>query len=100
MCIRDRSQLKTIYKDAADTITGNCDCTLFLSGKEKSTLKEISEVLGAEQSGHMMTVGYDCLLYTSYVQRDVFDNVRASLRVSRCQAEILECQHSCSSLFF
>ena len=43
MCIRDR--LKTIYKDAADTITGNCDCTLFLGGKEKSTLKEISEVL-------------------------------------------------------
>ena len=37
-----------IYKDAADTITGNCDCTLFLGGKEKSTLKEISEVLGKE----------------------------------------------------
>ena len=33
---------------AADTITGNCDCTLFLGGKEKSTLKEISEVLGKE----------------------------------------------------
>ena len=43
-----RQQLKTIYKDAADTITGNCDCTLFLGGKEKSTLKEISEVLGKE----------------------------------------------------
>ena len=40
--------VKTIYKDAADTITGNCDCTLFLGGKEKSTLKEISEVLGKE----------------------------------------------------
>ena len=38
----------TTYKDAADTITGNCDCTLFLGGKEKSTLKEISEVLGKE----------------------------------------------------
>ena len=46
MCIRDR--LKTIYKDAADTIVGNCDSTLFLGGKEKSTLKEISELLGKE----------------------------------------------------
>ena len=46
--LQSKSQLKTIYKDAADTITGNCDCTLFLGGKEKSTLKEISEVLGKE----------------------------------------------------
>ena len=46
--VQSQSQLKTIYKDAADTITGNCDCTLFLGGKEKSTLKEISEVLGKE----------------------------------------------------
>ena len=46
--LQSQSQLKTIYKDAADTITGNCDCTLFLGGKEKSTLKEISEVLGKE----------------------------------------------------
>ena len=46
--LQSQSQLKTIYKDAADTITGNCDCTLFLGGKEKSTLKEISEVLGRE----------------------------------------------------
>ena len=38
--LQSQSQLKTIYKDAADTITGNCDCTLFLGGKEKSTLKE------------------------------------------------------------
>ena len=38
----------TIYKDAADTIVGNCDSTLFLGGKEKSTLKEISELLGKE----------------------------------------------------
>ena len=43
-----QSQLKTIYKDAADTIVGNCDVTLFLGGKEKSTLKEISELLGKE----------------------------------------------------
>ena len=46
--LQSQSQLKTIYKDAADTIPGNCDCTLFLGGKEKSTLKEISEVLGKE----------------------------------------------------
>ena len=48
LILQSQSQLKTIYKDAADTITGNCDCTLFLGGKEKSTLKEISEVLGKE----------------------------------------------------
>ena len=46
--LQSQSQLKTIYKDAADTIVGNCDTTLFLGGKEKSTLKEISEVLGKE----------------------------------------------------
>ena len=46
--LQSQSQLKTIYKDAADTIVGNCDCTLFLGGKEKSTLKEISELLGKE----------------------------------------------------
>ncbi len=39
--LQSQSQFKTIYKDAADTITGNCDSTLFLGGKEKSTLKEI-----------------------------------------------------------
>ena len=42
------SQLKAIYKDNADTIVGNCDSTLFLGGKEKSTLKEMSEILGKE----------------------------------------------------
>ena len=46
--LQSQSQLKTIYKDAADTIVGNCDCTLFLGGKEKGTLKEISELLGKE----------------------------------------------------
>ena len=46
--LQSQSQLKTIYKDAADTIVGNCDTTLFLGGKEKSTLKEISELLGRE----------------------------------------------------
>ena len=46
--LQSQSQLKTIYKDATDTIVGNCDSTLFLGGKEKSTLKEISELLGKE----------------------------------------------------
>ena len=46
--LQSQSQLRTIYKDAADTIVGNCDVTLFLGGKEKSTLKEISELLGKE----------------------------------------------------
>lgn len=46
--LQSQSQLKSIYKDAADTIAGNCDTTLFLGGKEKSTLKEISEILGKE----------------------------------------------------
>ena len=46
--LQSQIQFKTIYKDAADTIVGNCDSTLFLGGKEKSTLKEISELLGKE----------------------------------------------------
>ncbi|MGO0985124.1 VirD4-like conjugal transfer protein, CD1115 family [Clostridioides difficile] len=46
--LQSQSQLKTIYKDAADTIVGNCDTTLFLGCKEKSTLKELSEILGKE----------------------------------------------------
>lgn len=46
--LRAKSQLKAIYKDNADTIEGNCDTMLFLGGKEKSTLKEISESLGKE----------------------------------------------------
>lgn len=46
--LQAKSQLKAIYKDNADTIEGNCDTTLFLGGKEKTTLKEISESLGKE----------------------------------------------------
>ena len=46
--LQSQSQLKAIYKDNADTITGNCDTTLFLGGKEKTTLKEMSEILGKE----------------------------------------------------
>ena len=46
--LQSQSQLKAINKDSADTIVGNCDSTLFLGGKEKTTLKEISELLGKE----------------------------------------------------
>src|SRR5574344_1054835 len=46
--LQAQSQLKALYKDNADTIVGNCDTTLFLGGKEKSTLKEMSEILGKE----------------------------------------------------
>ena len=46
--LQSQSQLKAIYKDNCDTIVGNCDTTLFLGGKESSTLKEISEILGKE----------------------------------------------------
>lgn len=46
--LQSQSQLKTIYRDAAETILGNCDTMLFLGGKESSTLKEISETLGKE----------------------------------------------------
>mgnify|MGYP000254244969 CR=1 FL=1 len=48
LVLQARSQLKAIYKDNADTIEGNCDTTLFLGGKEKTTLKEIAEILGKE----------------------------------------------------
>ena len=46
--LQAQSQLKAIYKDHADTIVGNCDSTLFLGGKEKTTVKELSETLGKE----------------------------------------------------
>ena len=46
--LQSQSQLKAMYKDSADTILGNCDTTLFLRGKEKTTLKEMSELLGKE----------------------------------------------------
>ena len=48
LILQSQSQLKAIYKDHADTILGNCDATLFLGGKESSTLKEMSEMLGKE----------------------------------------------------
>jgi len=46
--LQAKSQLKAIYKDNADTITGNCDSELFLGGKEGTTIKELSENLGKE----------------------------------------------------
>ena len=46
--LQAKSQLKAIYKDHADTVEGNCDTTLFLGGKEKSTLKDMAELLGKE----------------------------------------------------
>jgi type IV secretion system protein VirD4 len=46
--LQAQSQLKAIYKDNAETIIGNCDATLFLGGKEKTTLKDLSESLGKE----------------------------------------------------
>lgn len=48
LILQAQSQLKAIYKDNADTIVGNCDTTLFLGGKEKTTLKEMSELLGKD----------------------------------------------------
>ena len=46
--LQSKSQLKAIYKDHADTIEGNCDTTIFLGGKEKTTLKDLAEILGKE----------------------------------------------------
>lgn len=48
LVLQTQSQLKAIYKDNADTITGNCDSKVFLGGTEPTTLKELSEALGKE----------------------------------------------------
>ncbi len=48
LVLQAQSQLKAIYKDNADTIVGNCDCSIFLGGKEPSTLKDLSAALGKE----------------------------------------------------
>ena len=53
--VQTQSQLKALYKDHAETIIGNCSCVLFLGGKERSTLKEISETLGKETIDLMNT---------------------------------------------
>ena len=48
LIVQAKSQLKGIYKDHADAIEGNCDTTIFLGGKDGTTLKELSEILGKE----------------------------------------------------
>ncbi|MBO4219859.1 MAG: type IV secretory system conjugative DNA transfer family protein [Clostridia bacterium] len=48
LVLQAQSQLKTLYKDSADTIIGNCDSYIFLGGKEPTTLKELSQILGKE----------------------------------------------------
>ena len=48
LVLQAQSQLKAIYKDNADTIIGNMDTSIFLGGKEPTTLKELSAVLGKE----------------------------------------------------
>ena len=88
--LQSQSQLKTIYKDAAETIIGNCDSSIFLGGKEPGTLKELNQALGKEtidtfntgesrgrevsHSLNYQKLGKDlatiCLLYTSPSPRD------------------------------
>ena len=53
--LQAESQLKAAYKDNTDTIIGNCDCQLFLGGKEKTTLESISKMLGKETIDSMHT---------------------------------------------
>ena len=63
--LQSKSQLKAIYKDNADTIEGNCDTTLFLGGKEKTTLKEMAEILGKETIVRLL----GCMPYTAFSKR-------------------------------
>lgn len=48
LVLQAQSQLKALYKDNADTIIGNCDSSIFLGGKEPTTLKELNQSLGKE----------------------------------------------------
>ena len=48
LVLQAQSQLKALYKDSADTIIGNCDASLFLGGREPTTLKELNQTLGRE----------------------------------------------------
>ena len=48
LILQTQSQLKVLYKDNAETVIGNCDASLFLGGKEPTTLKALSEALGRE----------------------------------------------------
>ena len=76
--LQSQSQLKAIYRDNADTIVGNCDTMLFLGGKEKTTLKEISEILGketidsfntSENRGKEISHGLNSVSYTHLTHR-------------------------------
>ena len=92
--LQSQSQLKTIYKDAADTIVGNCDSTLFLGGKEKSTLKEISELLGKETIdlyNGRLPVHVRCLLdeFANIGQIPNFDKLIATIRSREISASII-----------
>lgn len=53
--LQSKSQLKAIYKDNAETITGNCDSVLFLGGSEKNTLKDLEEMIGKETIDYITT---------------------------------------------
>ena len=48
LVLQAQSQLKALYKDNMDTIIGNCDASLFLGGKEETTLKSWNSLLGKE----------------------------------------------------
>jgi type IV secretion system protein VirD4 len=48
LVLQAQSQLKALYTESADTITGNCDSAIFLGGKEKTTLEDWSKLLGKE----------------------------------------------------
>ena len=69
--LQSQSQLKAMYKDSADTILGNCDTTLFLGGKEKTTLKEMSELLGKETIDLYNTLPsiLCCILASDYMHK-------------------------------
>jgi type IV secretion system protein VirD4 len=53
LVLQAQSQLKALYKDNADTIIGNCDSAIFLGGKERTTLKELTESLGEGDDRHL-----------------------------------------------
>ena len=85
------SQCKALYKDNSETILGNMDSVIFLGGREHSTIKEISEVLGKETISmytESRTRGQSCLLYTSTrpkSSRSVSHKSRRALnRSTRC----------------
>ena len=108
--LQSQSQLKTIYRDAAETIIGNCDTMLFLGGKEGSTLKEISETLGKETidlyntsdtrgQGRSYGMNYQKtgkeLLYSS-----VMNSVAQNKRMNRDTTSELICQPQLLFLLF